>query len=113
MNHQGYRCGVAVLVLGLVAIGGLAAPAADTKKAKTTVTGEITKLEAMKITVNAKDYDVTNAKVTIDGNKQTTNDLKVGMRVKLTLEGDKVTEIEGNKAPGKTEKPAKPAKPGK
>jgi hypothetical protein len=86
-----FRTGLVVLLVVALVGGGLVAMAAD--KGAKPVSGEITKVEGSKITISDKEYDVSGAKVTIEGKDGEAKDLKVGMKAKLTLDGDKVTKV--------------------
>jgi hypothetical protein len=92
------KLGLVVLIVGVVLSGGLGVMAAE-KKAKP-VTGEITAVDGSKITVDGKAYDVTGAKITVDGKDGVAADLKAGMKVKITLDGDKVTAVDAKASGG-------------
>ena len=83
---------VAVLVLVLGVGAGLAVSADKAKP----VTGEITAIDTEKATITVADkvYNVKEAKITVDGSESKVGDLKVGMKAKLTLDGEKVTAVE-------------------
>jgi len=93
-----FRTGLVVLLVVALVGGGLVAMAAD--KGAKPVSGEITAIDGTKITISDKGYDVTGAKVTIDGKEGAVGDLKVGMKAKLTIEGEKVTVVEVKAAGG-------------
>jgi hypothetical protein len=95
-----FRTGLVVLVVVALVGGGLVAMAAD--KGAKPVSGEITVVSAdgKKITVADKEYNIADAKITVDGKDGAAADLKVGMKAKLTIEGEKVTVVEVKAAGG-------------